>query len=155
MIRLILVATSRVYSNSEILENKLAEVKDKVTSSLKDTLTYVTTTKVKISLFNVQHPAQGKSEIKVNDIAIACAICYHIVGASLSEPRIIICMFMKLSVCCFVCTFIAQCCIAEYFTAGQFGKFGKSSMIRQTKTIKFLFIIISYNQINSLAKLFC
>ena len=68
VIKLVLVATSRVCSNSEILGNKLTEVKDNVTSSLKDTLTYVTTTKIKISLFNVQHRAQGKSEIQVNNI---------------------------------------------------------------------------------------
>ena len=68
VISLVLVATSRVCSNSGILENKLVEVKGKVTSSLKDTLKIVTTAKVIFSVFNVQHKIQGKSEIQVRDI---------------------------------------------------------------------------------------
>ena len=65
VIRLILVATLRVLSNNEIAGIELTEVKEKVTSSLKDTLTYVTTTKLKISIFNVKSKTQGKSEIQV------------------------------------------------------------------------------------------
>ena len=67
IIRLCLVATSRVCSNSKVLEDKLSEVKENVTSSLKDTLTTFTTSKVIISFFNVRHPTQGKSEIQVRD----------------------------------------------------------------------------------------
>ena len=65
IIKLCLVATSRVCSNHEILEDKLSEVKENVTSSLKDTLTVVTTAKTKFSIFNVEHQTQGKTEIYV------------------------------------------------------------------------------------------
>ena len=64
-IRLCLVATSRVCSNSDNLEPKLSEVKENVASNLKDTLASFTTAKIKISLFNVKHKTQGKTEIQV------------------------------------------------------------------------------------------
>ena len=79
VIRLVLVATSRVSSNNEITGIKSTEVKEKVASSLKDTLTYVTLKKITIGTFNVQCKTQGKSEIQVNDVVIACGISYHII----------------------------------------------------------------------------
>ena len=65
--RLCLVATSRAFSNSENLEDKLSEVKENVTSSLKDTLVRVTTTKVGISFFNLGHKSHANTEIQVRD----------------------------------------------------------------------------------------
>ena len=77
MIRLVLVATSRICFNNEIVGIKLTEIKENVTHSLKEILANVTTTKVDRSIFNIQHKTQGKSEIQVTHVAIICAICYH------------------------------------------------------------------------------
>lgn len=63
--RLCLVAVSRVFSNSDVSEDKLSEVKENVTSSLKDTLAHVTTAKVGISFFNLGYKAQANTEIQV------------------------------------------------------------------------------------------
>ena len=67
VISLVLVATLRVYSNSSISGNKSIEVKQKVAINLKDTITVVTTAKLKLSIFNVQHKTQGKAEVRVRD----------------------------------------------------------------------------------------
>ena len=71
VIRLILVATSRILSNSEILEDKLREVKENVTNCLKDTLTNITITKTKFGNFILQHKVHGKSETQVRYNLIA------------------------------------------------------------------------------------
>ena len=65
VISLVLVATSRVCLNSSISENNSIEIKEKVIIALKDTVTIVTTTKIKRSIFNVQYNVQGKQEIQV------------------------------------------------------------------------------------------
>ena len=67
IITLCLGATSRVCSNSEISEDKLSEVKENVTNSLKDTMAHVTTVKVGISFFNVGYKTQLNTEIQVRD----------------------------------------------------------------------------------------
>ena len=67
IITLCLVATSRICSNSKILEDKLSEVKENVTNSLKDTMAHVTTEKVGISFFNVGYKPQLNAEIQVRD----------------------------------------------------------------------------------------
>ena len=74
VIRLVLIATSRVYSNRSISGNELVEVKEKVTISLNDTVAVVTTAKLIFSIFNVQHKIQGKAEVQVRD---SFAVWYH------------------------------------------------------------------------------
>ena len=72
VISLVLVTISRVCSNSGILENELVEVKEKVTSSLQNTLKIVTNTKLITSFFNVQHKIQGNFEIQVRHSYVVC-----------------------------------------------------------------------------------
>ena len=69
IIRLILVATSRVCSNGSISENVLIQVKKNVASSLTITLTDITVETLKDS-FNVKYKGQRKPEIKVSDSCI-------------------------------------------------------------------------------------
>ena len=68
VIRLILVAASRVLSNSEISINKLTEIKQNVTNCLKATLSNVSTIKITISNFILQHEYYAKLEIQVRFI---------------------------------------------------------------------------------------
>ena len=65
IIRLSLVATLRVCSSDEILENKLSEIKERVAGSLQETLRAVTVAKTKLGTFNLHHKSQGKVEIQV------------------------------------------------------------------------------------------
>ena len=74
VISLVLVATSRLCSNSSVSGNELIEVKEKITISLSNTLAVVTTAKLKLSIFNVQHKTQGKAEVQVRD---SFAVWYH------------------------------------------------------------------------------
>lgn len=75
VIRLVLVATSRVYSNSSIPGNKSKEVTEKVTINLKDTVAVVTTAILKFSIFNVLHKIYGKAEVQVRHIATTVCKC--------------------------------------------------------------------------------
>ena len=68
VIRLILVAASRVLSNSEISVDKLTEIKQNVTNCLKATLSNVSTIKITISNFILQHEHYAKLEIQVRFI---------------------------------------------------------------------------------------
>ena len=77
VIKLSLVATSRVCSNTEILAAKLSEVKELVSGILKDTLKNVTTTKLVFSVFNVTHKYQGKLEIQVRNKYVVSCVNYY------------------------------------------------------------------------------
>ena len=82
VISLVLVATSRICSNSSISGNKLIEVKEKVTINLIDTVTVVTTAKLKFSIFNVRYMTQGKAEVQVRDsllLGITVNIILHFI----------------------------------------------------------------------------
>ena len=65
IIKLCLVATLRVCSSNEILENILSEIKERVASSLKQTLRTVTLVKTKLGTFILLHKSHGKAEIQV------------------------------------------------------------------------------------------
>ena len=73
VIKLSLVATSRVCSSDEILENKISEIKEKVAGSLQDALRTVTVAKTKLGTFNLHHKSQGKAEIQVRCV-LSCLL---------------------------------------------------------------------------------
>lgn len=76
VIRLILVAASRVLSNSEISVDGITEVKQNVTNCLKDTLGNSCTTKIKIGSFILQHKLYGQLELKVRH-NLSCLLLVH------------------------------------------------------------------------------
>lgn len=65
VIRLLLVAASRVFSNSKILEDKLREVIKNITKYLNIILKAISTAKMRTRIFNLRHKVSGKFEIQV------------------------------------------------------------------------------------------
>ena len=80
VIRLVLVAGSRVLSNSEISVDELAEIKQNITNCLKAILANASTTIIKISSFILQHQLYGNLEIQVRYYNLSCHLllvqCY-------------------------------------------------------------------------------
>ena len=73
VIRLVLVSTSRIFSNKRILKNELREIKETVTNCLKYTMTKVTLAKTNLSVFNVQYKSHAQFEMQVRD-ALFCSL---------------------------------------------------------------------------------